>query len=191
MSHQNTSEQLNSLKEFEYEKTSVLAGIPRMVEMIALKPVCENLQISWSWQFEQLKNDERFNQLFGKEKVLSKDGKSYQMICLPPTAFQNWLWTINPTENMNIELWETYKKGLVVYLMEMLKISLDEIRRLRSIANAYDELVEDTKSYFDATDESLELRKQAKEISNRQKEIRKRILAKVNIDPNQLGIEFY
>lgn len=124
-------------------------------------------------------------------KVISSDGKLREMFCLPPASLQEWLWTLHELENINRGILEQYKKGLVIYLLMMLKISLDEVIKLRKISNAYDELVEDTKSYFDATDESLELRKQAKEISNRQKEIRKRILAKVNIDPNQLGIEFY
>ena len=186
-----TRPQLGYLQIFEYEKTPVVAGKMTIGDSIALKPIVENLGLDWSSQRKRIERDEKFSQLWSSEKAIAADGKPREMVCLPPIYFQEWLWSLNISENLNIQLWETYKKGLVVYLMEMLKISLDEVRKLRKISNAYDELVEDTKSYFDATDESLELRKQAKEISNRQKEIRQRILAKVNIDPNQLGIEFY
>ena len=64
------SEQLDSLREYNYAETPILAGFLRTHEVVALKPVCENLGISWSWQFEQLKSDKKYSQLFGKEKCV-------------------------------------------------------------------------------------------------------------------------
>ncbi len=182
--------QLNYLQEYQYEKTAVLAGKMTTGEAIALKPVIENLGLDWSSQLKKIKRDENLSQLWSYHKMISKDGKSYDMVCLPPMFFQEWLWQLNASGNLNIELWNAYKKGLVVYLMDMLKVSLDEVKRLRNIETLYDGLLTDTKSYFEANDEGLDLSRKAKGKFKEQKEIKERILSRFNTDPDQLILEF-
>jgi hypothetical protein len=184
-----SSEQLNSLQEFEYKNTAVLAGIFRTGEMIALKPVCENLGISWSWQFEQLKNDSLLNQLFGKQKVVSKDGKSYEMVCLPPTAFQEWLWNIKSTEKTNSELLEEYKRGLVVHIMTMLAISLNEIDRLRVVESNYNRLKVEVQQLIMIDDEGKQFTRQAKEKFKYAKNLKDVIMKRLTEGEAQLTIE--
>lgn len=186
---QTTSEQLVPLKEYNYAGTTVIAGISRTLEVIALKSVCENLRISWSWQFEQLKNDSHLSQLFGKEKIMSKDGKTYDMICLPYHEFQNWLWSLKPTPKMNIELWEEYKKGLVVYLLMMLKVSLDEIKRLRRIEKLYHEQLLMVNELIGYNDEALEATRRGRERRKDKNSVIDALKRSTGRDPNQLTIE--
>lgn len=190
MNNEKNSEQLNFLKEFQYAETTVLAGISRTLEVVALKPICENLGISWSWQFEQLKNDTSLGQLFGKEKILSKDGKSYEMIVLPYENFQYWLWDLKPTEKMNLPLWEEYKKGLVMYLLRMLQISIDEVKRLRRIEFLYKQLSSKTRMALSIDEEAAEARRKGRERRKEKSTIVKSIWEDLNTDPNQLSIEY-
>lgn len=63
------------------------------------------------------------------------------MVCLPPAVFQNWLWNLSTTsDKFNFKLWEEYKKGLVMHLLMMLKLSLDEIQKSRSVRQIFDQL---------------------------------------------------
>lgn len=183
---ENHSEQLTSLEEFSYAETAVLAGISRTLEVIALKPVCENLGISWSWQFEQLKKDDQLSKLFGKEKVVSRDGKSYEMICLPFNVFQDWLWNLNPTDKMNTQLWEEYKKGLVVYLLQMLKVSLDEVQRLRDVEREAKVFRNMMATYLRNESAGKEHYKKGKEYFKENREMKEEIYNMINKDPNQL-----
>lgn len=132
MENEKTSPQLGILKEYEFLKTPLMAGINSTGEMIALRPCVENLGLDWSGQLQVIKKHHELNQLWSLVKAIGSDGKSYDMVCFPPKTFQDWLWALNPkSENFNVELWEEYKKGLVVYLLMMLKMSLDEIERMR------------------------------------------------------------
>lgn len=126
------SPQLKILKEFEFEKTRVFAGISPHGEMVAIKHVCENLGIDRRWQQEKIQNDPYLSSVGGMEKIYANDGKSYDTYCLPAMDLQVWLWNLKPTPNMNLEVWDSYKKGLVKYLLMMLKTSLDKVEELQT-----------------------------------------------------------
>ncbi len=135
-----TSPQLGILKEFEYEKTRVFAGISPLGEMVAIKQVCENLSIDRKWQQDKIKSDPYLSSVGGMVKIVASDGKSYPTYCLPAMDFHMWLWNITPTAKMNLAVWESYKRGLVKHLMQMLKISLDEIQKNSRVKETFDEL---------------------------------------------------
>jgi hypothetical protein len=180
--------QLNQLQEFSYEKTAILAGIMTTGEAIALKPVVENLGLDWSSQLKKIKRDHKLNQLWSSHKVVSSDGNSYEMVCASPANFQEWLWSLNVSENVNVELLETYKKGLVVYLLSMLKMSLDKIQEIQDenhILKQIKELsaeIEELKSFMD---NHIDLSKRfRKEIKSKEAELK----SLINQNPNQLKI---
>jgi hypothetical protein len=138
MKEDNDYTQLGNLQNFEYAETPVMAGIVHMGEAIALRPCVENLGLNWSGQLQAIKRNEKLNELCVSGKVMGADGKKYEMVCLPPDAFQNWLWDLNPkSDNFNVQLWETYKKGLVMYLLLMLKVSLDELQKSKTIKDSF------------------------------------------------------
>lgn len=138
MNTQNEHTQLGVLQNFEFAKTPVMAGIVHTGEAIALRPCVENLGLNWSGQLQVIKRNDELNELCVSVKALGSDGKKYDMVCLPPGAFQNWLWELNPkSDNFRVELWESYKKGLVMHLLLMLKISMEEIQRTRTITDSF------------------------------------------------------
>lgn len=130
--------QLGILQNFEFAKTFVMAGIAHTGEAIALRPCVENLGLNWSGQFQAIQRNQELNELCVKVKALAEDGKMRDMVCLPPGAFQNWLWELNPkSEKFDSSLWESYKKGLVMHLLLMLKMSMDEIQRTQTITDSF------------------------------------------------------
>src|SRR5699024_3144270 len=134
------------------------------------RPCVENLGLDWSGQLKVIKNNDRFGQLWTSVKAVALDGKSREMVCLPPAVFQDWLWNLNPkSDNFNTDLWEQYKKGLVVHLLMMLKISLDEVKRLRKQEENYRFLIEDVKKMFWITEEKEKISAQQKELGKEDK----------------------
>lgn len=189
MENENTYTQLNYLNEFSFANSAVMAGITHTGEMIALRPCVENLGLNWSGQLQAIKRNEELNQLCASVKAAGLDGKKYDMICLSPAVFQDWLWSLNPkSDNFNTILWEQYKKGLVVYLLMMLKISLDEVNRLRSKVSEFEILQVQMKSYFIMNDEGLDLNKQSKEKFKEAKKLKEDIIKRLGIDPDQLSL---
>ena len=182
---ENTRPQLNYLQEFEFEKTPVFAGMMTTGEAIALKPVVENLGLDWSSQRKRIERDEILSQLWSSLKVVSADGKLREMKCFPPSVFQDWLWNLNQSKNLNFELWENYKRGLVVHLLLMLKISLDEIKRLSEIESDYILLKKSIEGYFNTNDQALEHNKIQKQLFKETKEMKDYIRKILKRDPNQ------
>jgi len=60
-----TSPQLGFLQEYEFSKTHVLAGISPLGEMIAIRPVCENMGIDRKWQQDKIKANPHLSSVGG------------------------------------------------------------------------------------------------------------------------------
>ena len=182
--------QLNSLQEFEFAKTAVMAGITHTGEMVALRPCVEDLGLNWSGQLQSIKRNENFDQLCVSVKAIALDGKSREMVCLPPAVFQDWLWSLSPnSENFNKSLWEEYKKGLVMHLMLMLKISLGEVQRLRSIERKYEALKSKVGMMMSIEEQVSEAKKLTRERNYEKNMIAKSLQESLFENPNQLSIE--
>ncbi len=138
-----------------------------MGEMIALKQVCENLGISRRWQQEKLKSDPYFSSVGRMEKILAKDGKSYMTYCLPAMDMHMWLWNLNPIANMNFEVWESYKKGLVKHILAMLKMSLDKIQEMASENGVLKDVQNITVRIREMDSEILEIKRSLSQIEKK------------------------
>lgn len=73
---------------------------------IALKPICEVLNIDFSRQLRTLKEDSFFGQLWSIQTIVAADGKNRQMACLPEEWIYGWIIQL---ESKSAELGE-YKK---------------------------------------------------------------------------------
>jgi len=121
-------------------------------------------------------------------KVLSKDGKKYDMYCLPPSQFQDWLWDLTGFENINIDVLETYKKGLVMYLLMMLKMSLDELQKTAQIKEAFSELSKLSNRIKELDGKISENQEEGKRLKSEKQKLQKRIDEILNSNINQLRI---
>ena len=72
---------------------------------IAIKPICEALNINYDRQYKNLLDDEILSQLYAKQPTTGADGKVYSMICLPEKFIYGWLFSIR-SESADLK---TYK----------------------------------------------------------------------------------
>lgn len=136
-----TKQQLDVLNKYEYKQTCVWAGINAIGEFVALKPIVENLGLSWPAQLRVIRNDPKMNQLLLNMAAVGADGKSREMVCMNHNDFNEWLWALNPkSENFRTELWESYKKGLVIFILSMLKRSLNYLETQQPMIDSFLEL---------------------------------------------------
>jgi hypothetical protein len=172
--------QLNVLQDYEFAKTAVIAGNVHSRELIALKPIAENLGLSWSAVQQKLKRDKNATQLSVYANVTSADGKQREMLCLDANQLQDWLWSINPIDSLNQELLEVYKKGLVIYLIKSLHMTLDELNKVKGIADEYVTLKNVVTQYINANEQGKELTKKAKEYFKQSNILQKKITERMN-----------
>ena len=61
---------------------------------IAVKPICETLNIDYNRQFQNIKDDLTLCELFAKQQTIGSDGKLREMICMPEKYIYGWLFSI-------------------------------------------------------------------------------------------------
>jgi hypothetical protein len=77
---------------------------------IALKPICEVLEVNFNRQFQNLKNNRILSQLFAEQQMVAADGKLRKMICLPESAIYGWIFQIESNAPGLEEFqWECYR----------------------------------------------------------------------------------
>jgi P22_AR N-terminal domain len=61
---------------------------------VALRPLCDALEVNYNRQFQNLKEDRILGQLFAEQQTTGADGKRYKMICLPEKFIYGWLFFV-------------------------------------------------------------------------------------------------
>jgi len=64
--------------------------------LVPVRPLAENLGMSWSTQHAKLVRDGRFNCVH--MNTVGADGRDRQMLCLPVEQLSGWLFSINPNK---------------------------------------------------------------------------------------------
>jgi len=78
-----------------FHRQSIVSFSDGINQFIAIKPVCKNIGIQWQAQYHRIKRDERFNSVVSMMTTAGRDGKQYEMVCLPIEVFPGWLYTIS------------------------------------------------------------------------------------------------
>ncbi|WP_454975722.1 phage antirepressor N-terminal domain-containing protein [Capnocytophaga bilenii] len=61
---------------------------------IAIKPICDALDINYNRAYQNILDDEKLSQLFAKQQMLDTLGRSQEMICLPEKYIYGWLFSL-------------------------------------------------------------------------------------------------
>ena len=61
---------------------------------IALRPICEALEIDWQAQHKAVMQDDVLKSVVSRMETTGADGKRYQMLCLPLDYLNGWLFRI-------------------------------------------------------------------------------------------------
>lgn len=76
---------------------------------IALKPICEALNVNWNRQFQNLKEDDILSQLFAEQQMVAADGKLRKMVALPEFYVYGWIFNIQSASPELLKYkWECY-----------------------------------------------------------------------------------
>lgn len=77
---------------------------------IALKPICEALNVDYIRQFKNLKEDEILSQLLSEQTMVAADGKVRKMISLPEFYVYGWIFQIQSSSPELLKYkWECYR----------------------------------------------------------------------------------
>lgn len=82
-------------------------------KLVPIKPICEALNIDYSTQSQRLKEDPILSSVVGLNPTTGKDGKTYEMQCLPLKYALGWLFRI---DSRNVK--EEAREMLVMYQLE-------------------------------------------------------------------------
>lgn len=184
-----SKQQLDKLQKVEFEKTTIFATLNAIGGVVALKPVVENLGLSWPAQQRVIKNDHKLNQLLLSYPSVGMDGKVRDMLCMKHDDFNDWLWDLNPkSKNFKTKLWEKYKKDLVIFLLSVWKFTLDQVKEMK-FETDYVQIIRETQQKIDDLDEKIneksselsELKKEHKKLSGYLKQL-------LRNNPNQLRL---
>ena len=61
---------------------------------IAIKPICEALDINYNRAYQNISEDENLSQLLSKQTMLDTLGRSQEMVCLPEKYIYGWLFSL-------------------------------------------------------------------------------------------------
>lgn len=77
---------------------------------IAIKPICEALNVDYIRQFKNLKDDEILGQLLSEQTIVAADGKERKMVSLPEFYVYGWIFQIQSLSPELVQYkWECYK----------------------------------------------------------------------------------
>lgn len=87
---------------------------------VPMKPICENIGLSWHAQFERLQRKEVLNAIVRMIRMAAEDGKDREMVCLPLHYLNGWLFGID-ANRVKPEL----KEKLIRYQKECYEVLWD------------------------------------------------------------------
>ena len=89
----------STLVEVQFNNQTLLATLVDGVPYVAIKPICENLGVSWNGQFERINRHPVLSECIRmiRTTCLGIDGKSYniEMVTLPLSKLNGWMFGID------------------------------------------------------------------------------------------------
>lgn len=81
----------------QFHGQQIITAMAAGVAYVAMKPIVENLGMSWSTQFRKLnENSDKFNCVH--MNMVALDKKLRDVICIPLRKLNGWLFSINPSK---------------------------------------------------------------------------------------------
>lgn len=136
--------------------------------LVPIKPICDALGIDLETQRRKIKQDGFLNSVAGLRPATGKDGKQYEMFCIPFKYVFGWLFTINPA---NVK--EEAREAVMSYRSQCYDVLY---RHFTAQSEYVRSIHEESSKVMDAMDEAKEQFSRAKKrldiIRERYKQIR-------------------
>lgn len=101
----------NSIKKFlEFNGKSIYFLAVDGQYWIALKPICEALNVNWDRQYKNLKEDENLKAVHAIQPMQAPDGQARNYVSLPEFYIYGWIFSIqSASEELAKYKWECYR----------------------------------------------------------------------------------
>lgn len=98
-----TSTNLPEVATIEFHGAQLITIKKDNIEFAAMRPVVEGIGMDWAKQSVKLNNDKgRFNCCL--MSTVASDGKNREMLCMPISKLNGWLFSINPNKIPNLDV---------------------------------------------------------------------------------------
>ena len=97
----------------DFHGQSILAVLHDGKPYLAMKPICENIGLQWEAQQKRIQRNPVLKSTMSIMNMVAEDGKQREMICLPLTMLNGWLFGVD-VNRVNPEL----RDKLMVYQRE-------------------------------------------------------------------------
>jgi hypothetical protein len=101
----------------KFQGNDIVCPVKKDEVYVAIRPICEALGLSLQPQTEKLKNDAILSRVVTIINTTGKDGKFYDMTCIPMHFLNGWLFTID--EN---KVKPEAREKLIAYKLECYKV---------------------------------------------------------------------
>lgn len=78
-----------------FNNQTITAFMHNDTPVVALKPICENMGLQWEAQLKRIKRHPVLNSTMSIMDMVAEDGKNREMICLPLSMLNGWLFGID------------------------------------------------------------------------------------------------
>jgi hypothetical protein len=86
----------NQIKKFlEFNGKAILFLHKDGQYWVAIKPICEALEVDYNRAQKNIRTDQILNQLCAKQHIVGADNKLREMLCFPEKYIYGWLFSIN------------------------------------------------------------------------------------------------
>lgn len=82
----------------EFHETEIYCPVEEGKIYVAIKPICEALDIDSDAQNRRIKRDEILSQLRSQVTAVGRDEKARKMVCLPLEFIFGWIFTIDTSQ---------------------------------------------------------------------------------------------
>lgn len=155
-------------------------------QLIPIRPLCEALGVAYAPQTTKIKEHYLFGSVVTLSVTTGKDGKQYEMLCLPAGYVLGWLLTINPA---NVK--EEVRDMFASYQAECFKVLYNHFTaRSRFVEQKQKEIdrqlsvVEEAKEHFRTAKSVLS------DAEDKLKKLRQLTMDDYDMERRQLKIEF-
>lgn len=154
---------------------------------VAVKPICEALEVNYIRAFQNLQDDEILSQLLAKQLTVGADNKMREMVCLPEKYVYGWLFSLRSDSGGLIEykrkcydvLFDHFHGALTGRMTALTEKSESELRMIELQQKLQEKMLE-TEEYR----EMMELKQKQKVIAKKLKDLDVELLT------GQLSLDF-
>lgn len=112
---------------------------------VAVKPICEALNINYNRQFQNLKKDEILRAVFAKQQMQVPSDQVREMICLPEKFIYGWIFQVrSDSPELLLYKWQCYQilydyfNGSITKRHQILREQKSDWDKIKSLRNKLD-----------------------------------------------------